>query len=290
MPLFGPPDINKLKAKGDVKGLIKALRYKKDRSVVAYAAQALGEIGDARATEPLIAALTDRSLKAWPLKQVAKALGEIGDVRAIEPLIAALGQVGTTEALKKIGAPAAEPLIAALDAGDKRDSVIHALGELGDPRAVEPLLTILEEQDLLHQELRNTVEALGNIGDSRAVEPLIAALGNWEASDVAADALGKIGDARAVDPLIAALKDKRSDTRNAAARVLKAFDDDDRVAQAIKEATKPDLLFVVFRDSTPPMQVKSIFGRKTVETLFPEYLDRTLWSFRNTMVVCSGTF
>ena len=29
MPLFGPPDVEKLKAKKNVKGLIKALRYKR---------------------------------------------------------------------------------------------------------------------------------------------------------------------------------------------------------------------------------------------------------------------
>jgi hypothetical protein len=30
MPLFGPPDIEKLKAKRDVQGLIKALSYKQE--------------------------------------------------------------------------------------------------------------------------------------------------------------------------------------------------------------------------------------------------------------------
>ena len=34
MPLFGPPNVKKLKAKGNVKGLIKALGYDKDRLAV----------------------------------------------------------------------------------------------------------------------------------------------------------------------------------------------------------------------------------------------------------------
>jgi HEAT repeat protein len=65
MPLFGPPNIDKLKAKRDVKGLIKALGYEraavKDKAegVRYYAARALGQIGDARAVEPLIAMLKD---------------------------------------------------------------------------------------------------------------------------------------------------------------------------------------------------------------------------------------
>jgi HEAT repeat protein len=57
--LFGPPKIKKLKHKKDIKGLIKALEYKKDPTVRAGAAEALGQIGDSCAVEPLIAALKD---------------------------------------------------------------------------------------------------------------------------------------------------------------------------------------------------------------------------------------
>ena len=44
MPLLGPPDVEKLKAKKDVKGLIKALRYEKDVKVRYSAAVALGQL------------------------------------------------------------------------------------------------------------------------------------------------------------------------------------------------------------------------------------------------------
>jgi hypothetical protein len=63
--LFGPPNVEKLKAKGKVKGLIKALRYKKGNeihqsaTIREKAAEALGAIGGPRAVEPLIAALED---------------------------------------------------------------------------------------------------------------------------------------------------------------------------------------------------------------------------------------
>ena len=60
MPLFGPPNVEKLKAKRDVKGLIKALGYQKDGHVRNAAAGVLGQIGDTRAVELLIAALKDR--------------------------------------------------------------------------------------------------------------------------------------------------------------------------------------------------------------------------------------
>ncbi len=51
MPLFGPPDVSKLKAKKDIKGIVKALYYKKDSSVQCDAADALGELGGPGAAE-----------------------------------------------------------------------------------------------------------------------------------------------------------------------------------------------------------------------------------------------
>jgi HEAT repeat protein len=47
MPLFGPPDVAKLKAKGDVPGLIKALGREKDSAVRQAAATALGHLREA---------------------------------------------------------------------------------------------------------------------------------------------------------------------------------------------------------------------------------------------------
>ena len=55
---MGELDIDKMTARGDVKGLIKALKYE-DLYVRASAALALREIGDARAVEPLTKALKD---------------------------------------------------------------------------------------------------------------------------------------------------------------------------------------------------------------------------------------
>lgn len=52
------------------------------------AADALGKIGDTRATGPLIAALEDKESDVRA--KAARALGKIGDKRAVEPLIAAL--------------------------------------------------------------------------------------------------------------------------------------------------------------------------------------------------------
>ena len=89
MGLFGPPNVEKLKGKRDLKGLIKALRYKRDGGVRSSAAEALGEIGDARAVEPLCAALRDKDVDVR--EAAAEALGKIGDARAAVPLRSALG-------------------------------------------------------------------------------------------------------------------------------------------------------------------------------------------------------
>jgi HEAT repeat protein len=56
------------------------------------------------------------------------------------------------------------------------------------------------------------VDALGNIGDARAVEPIINALKN-DKNWYAAEALGKIGDARAIEALNQALKDSDASVR-----------------------------------------------------------------------------
>lgn len=77
---FSKPNVKKLTQRKDVEGLIKALTDK-DWGVRGEAAEALGEIKDARAVEPLIQALKDIGVEA------AEALINIGDERAVDSLI-----------------------------------------------------------------------------------------------------------------------------------------------------------------------------------------------------------
>ena len=84
MRLFGSPNVTRLAAKKDVKGLIEALDYKKDPGVRGSASIALGQIGDARAVEPLIVALKDKKLDVRT--RAARALVQIGDARAVHQL------------------------------------------------------------------------------------------------------------------------------------------------------------------------------------------------------------
>ena len=150
------------------------------------------------------------------------------DVRRYAAL--ALGNIGDKRAVK--------PLITALVDEDwvVRGGAALALGDIGDKRAVEPLITALVDEDWLVRE--NAADALGKIGDKRAVEPLITALGDGEASVrwYAAEALGQICDERAVEPLITALGDERFGVRWRAAKALGKIGDP-RAIHALEKAT-----------------------------------------------------
>jgi HEAT repeat protein len=229
------PDVKKLQQRRDVEGLLALLTDPADE-IRARAADALGEIKDARAVDSLLALLTDpaddvrksaaRALgeikeprAVEPLiatlndpaneirKSAARALGEIKDARAVEPLIAALQD----------------------PAYDLRASAADALGEIKDARAVEPLLNLyFKERDLAVGV--PVCKALGQIGGDRAVEALISVLEDQSTTEEheialarAARALEEIGDARAVEPLRAVQMNRahRSFVREAAASALK---------------------------------------------------------------------
>ena len=171
---MGKPNIEKMKAKNNVEGLIKALEndLKDDKDeykqVAVQATRALGEIGDARAVQPLIQAMKN----GWLVSEAQWSL-------------------------EKIGEPAVEPLILSLKDEDILAWSAQVLGKIGDARAVEPLIRILREE---HECGRSLVaEALGEICDARAIEPLTQALEDEyvEVREKAASALAKIINAQA---------------------------------------------------------------------------------------------
>ncbi len=180
MPLFGPPDIAKLQAKKDFDALVKALGYQKDWHIRSAAATALGQIGDIRAVEPLIAHLGDEA--EFVRGPAAAALGQIGDPRAVEPLIAALKFVVT------------------------RNSAAAALGQIGDPRAVEPLIAALTDFRSIPDVVEMTVmvaAALREGGGANAVRAGVGFLMGGKSQSLAGP--GSDVDPRAVEPLAAAL-------------------------------------------------------------------------------------
>jgi len=192
--LLGRPDVNGLRTNKNVKGLVKALGWRKDQHVRGAAATALGQLGDPRAVNPLIRALNDSD--GGVRGATATALGQIGDTHAVNPLITVIQN----------------------DEWSVREAAVAALGNIG-AHAVGPLIAALHDQDEYVR--RAAAEALGQIGDPRAVEALISALDESAAArQAAAEALGQIGDPDAVEPLIGALNDQNANVRKAAAAAL----------------------------------------------------------------------
>jgi HEAT repeat protein len=137
----------------------------------------------------------------------SQALGELRVRRAVPVLIQALKGDRTVWnladsaawALGEIGDPAAvEPLLAAGRAHGFNGWILQALGKLRDVRVVEPLVELLERTGD-----PSAATVLGNLGDHRAVDALIRALQHPHPRTrfYAARALGKLGDPRALPAL-----------------------------------------------------------------------------------------
>jgi HEAT repeat protein len=179
----------------------------------------LGKIHDLKAVDPLIKLLSScyrgdglsESSNHYNdvIESCAVALGELGDPRAAVPLGKCLmcyrrnqydtdSRLAVCDALVKLGTVSVEPLIKALSTAgipaqraETHWMATHALGKIGDKRAVQPLCDMLNDE--------------------------------YEASNVrqeVAFTLGKLKDQRAIDPLIRALKDSDSGVRASATKAL----------------------------------------------------------------------
>lgn len=124
------------------------------------AAKALGDIGDKRAVEALLPLLDDPNPNVQ--KSTVIALGKLGDARALPKILKMASEVSLEyrwediqligeihKALVHIGAPAVEPLISILKDEKAphrmRELAVLALADIGDMRAVEPILSIFEK-------------------------------------------------------------------------------------------------------------------------------------------------
>lgn len=194
------------------------------------AAERLGQLGDASAVGPLVAALNDEYPEVRA--SAARALGEIGDARAFEPLRALLTR-RDWDALDKdwdtrekdwgARAAASRARSYARHGGwDVREAAARALRKIKHNLSEELPLVELIESHIALGEWGQVIE-LG----APAVEPLMAALkyGTSDISTSAAEALGEIGDTRAIELLIATLGNENltMGTRESAAKALGKF-------------------------------------------------------------------
>jgi len=184
-----------LKDRRSVSSLIAAL-HDSSPQVRWAAAGALGEINDHRAVLPLCALLKRRafSSKGWEGGSgPANALASLKDRRAVQPLIAALWHPHE----------------------ETRWGAAHALGVLRDRRAVRPLIDVLQSRDARAPK-GAAILALGNLADPRAIQPIAATHQQVRHGvEFSVEALASIGTRRAFKCLVALLKETRLGAQSA---------------------------------------------------------------------------
>jgi HEAT repeat protein len=194
------------------------------------AAEALGALGGDDARDALLLGLEDdAALVRIASAHALVRTGATDVLRPIVTALAGpddeAARGALAEALLDAGPAAVDELLAVLHDGALaprvRWLVVVVLGELRAIAAVEDLLACLGSPD---DELRaRAAHALGKIGDPRAVPPLeaIARDGEpWQVRTAASAALGGLGDPAAVDGLVHALAADEWAVRDAAARSL----------------------------------------------------------------------
>ena len=173
---------------------------------------------------------------------------------AVEPLIAVMsGKRAVPDLAPLEASEAGRALLGCLgvpptpDCAAARERAAYLLGDIGDVRAVEPLITAFAGENDRFMCMA-IARALGKIGDARAIEPLIAALAApaWTPDfGILVDDLARIGGARAVVPLIGVLQSQTYSYGCAAraARILARRRDDPRVLDGLIGALRLDAEF-----------------------------------------------
>lgn len=159
-----------------------------------------------------------RERAAWSLKEHLQMFGH--NPRIVEALSSLLSDKSNSDEIMKEALEGlkrhsnkeiVQSAISLLSSPNKavQDAAASLLGESRDPSAVEPLIAALGTS----KEPYYLIGALGDIGDKRAVDVLVDLLNgrfkesitNYSTPGRIADALGKIRDSRAIDPLMSAL-------------------------------------------------------------------------------------
>lgn len=148
------------------------------------AAYILGDIGDARAVDTLIAAHAKETERHAKLA-MARALGQIGDARVVDTLIAALA------------APAWTPHYRVL---------VDDLARLGGERAIEPLIRQVQREGYSYGSAAQAARALlAHQNDPRVVDGLIGGLrvdAEFATLEAVIAVLGEIGGRKAAQGLL----------------------------------------------------------------------------------------
>jgi HEAT repeat protein len=155
-------------------------------------------------SHPLIAEIIDKIYELWCCHQY------FGFIKLV---VVVLGQTHS-QMFEKLQKDFSE------DKSYVRESTVEALGRIGNPQAVDALITVLKQGGEYIRAI--AAVALGKIGSSEAVSALIQTLSE-ELGCVgrsAASALAEIGNPQAVNALITALSHEKGDIRASAASAL----------------------------------------------------------------------
>jgi len=184
-------------------------------------AETLAAVGDPRAIEPLVRKL-ESSIDKEAASALSKALGALGWVPPPDKTGASFYIHNRNwERCVKIGAPAVEPLLKAMNGADHavKLEILRALAEIGDPEATSGLLNYLHEDN--NEEFMISVGqallALGEPGLKALVEKM-------RAGGATRNAIFKVlalYTAENRDPLLALLKSSSDDSRAYLLRLLK---------------------------------------------------------------------
>lgn len=241
------PDVKKLEESRNVKGLIKALKYKGDAYVRWKAAKILGKWKEERAIKGLVELLNDPH---WHVRRNAvEALGNIGSktsVKEIEKLLSDENpyvRASAASSLAKIkDINSVNELVKHLSDRDieVKMNVIDAIGEIGDVRGLEPLIEVLKKGRDNRIEIF-VGEALGKIGKNPVAKGILLSILKYTTYPnvkwAVAKAFYEIKDPKAVDYLITLLKEPEPFVRAQAVATLGEIKDK-KAMPYIREALK----------------------------------------------------
>ncbi len=226
-----------------VQPMIRLMKVTKNPYVERAAVRALGDLKAKDAVDELVAILEDKDAHKTIRANVVYTLGEIGDPKVVPMLVKALYQekafffAHADLALTKIGEPAVDLLIQTMQGKNKdikrmlegnvevlkgalEANAAQVLGDIGDPRAIEPLLEMVDKVSKWESANKlivmvRLIAALGDIGEQKAVKPMLKYLDTefWDVSTVVCTALIFVGDRSVLPELFKYARDGKRHPR-----------------------------------------------------------------------------
>lgn len=176
----------------------------------------LDGVDDAEAAALLVETLKDRAFNVRDealrvlsgfrsdaaVAAVEKALSAPGTGKARPFVAMALGRMGNPQSLEPLLANVADP------DWEVRRAITEALGGFRDPKVLEPLKALAKDPEPVVR--TTTADSLAKVGDASVVETLNTLLADtaWQVRSAACAASGKLRDKRSIVPLLAVLKEE----------------------------------------------------------------------------------